>query len=242
MPSTCSVSTLGLAAIVRITSGSPGYAFGIGVYGSPNFVDENHSDGSSPRPASGSARRLIVESTPATWSIGMYANSRNEPVMTPGISGFVVWMSASVPERISAPVSGSWYVEPFGSTTIWPTMPRCHVCRPSTWSWKNTLSSTTSGYQRDWTNSTPAHSPAGWSRFRGAASVTVFATGSIAWIVAGSMSSVPSPSAIEAPRWNLATLVRCTTVEPAAEPEVICGSSSLYGRTDCSYENPEITP
>src|SRR3954471_2332196 len=121
-------------------------------------------------------------------------------------------------------------------------MPRCQVCSPSTWSWKNTLSSTTSGYQRDWTNSTPAHSPAGWSRFRGAASVTVFATGSMAWIVAGSMSSVPSPSAIDAPRWNLATLVRCTIVEPAGEPDVICGSSSLYARTDCSYENPEITP
>ena len=61
-----------------------------------------------PRPATGSARRLKVESTPATWSIGINANSRNEPVTTPGMSGLVVRMSAIVPERISAPVVGSW--------------------------------------------------------------------------------------------------------------------------------------
>ena len=63
-------------------------------------------------PRAARSARLNVESTPATWSIGITANSRNEPVMTPGMSGFVVWMSAIVPERISAPVFGSWYVEP----------------------------------------------------------------------------------------------------------------------------------
>ena len=95
------------------------------------------------------------------------------------MSGLVVWMSAIVPERISAPVVGSWYVEPLGSTRICPTMPRCHVCRPSTWSWKNTLSSTTSGYQSDCTNSTPAHSPAAWSFFSGFARVSVLVAASM---------------------------------------------------------------
>ena len=115
-------------------------------------------------------------------------------------------------------------------------MPRCHVCRPSTWSWKNTLSSTTSGYQSDCTNSTPAHSPTAWSFVSGFASVMVVVAGSIAAICAGSIQSVPRPAARYAPWWNFATLDRCSTLVPASAATVSCGSSSLYGRTDCSYE------
>ena len=121
-------------------------------------------------------------------------------------------------------------------------MPWLQPWIPLTWSWKKTLSSAASGYQRYWTNSVPAHCPAGWALASGRVRVSrraVLFTAETWWI---SMLSVPRPTAIQTPRRNLATLARVMVVAPGAAATVSCGSTSLYGRIDCSYEKPEMTP
>ena len=187
---------------------------------------------------------------PKPLSIVHNAISRKLPV-TPAAAatGLVAWMSTIAPESAGAPVRGSWYVEPLGSVISWPTRPCAQVWMPSTWSWKNMLSSSTSGYQRYWTNSVPAYCAAGCATLRAADSVTVLAVALIAVIVrisgpcpdwpalavpVAAGPSVPRPTPMLSPTWNLATLDRCSTVAPTAAAAVSCGSSTLYGRTACS--------
>ena len=59
----------------------------------------------------------------------------------------------------------------------WPTRPWPQSWMPSTCVWKKMLSSWTSGYQRYWTNSTPAYWPAACACSSGLVSVIVFAAG-----------------------------------------------------------------
>ena len=103
---------------------------------------------------------------------------------------------------------------------------------PSTWSCQNTLSSSTSGYQRYWMNSVPAHSPAGWSFASGSVRVTVPPL--IESILRISIPSVPSPTPMNEPAWNLAAFARVSEVAPVSASAVSWGSSTWYGRTECS--------
>src|SRR4051812_29217161 len=149
-------------------------------------------------------------------------------------------MSTIVPESTGSPLTGSWNVDPGGSTMNWPTRPWPQAWMPSTWSCQKMLSSWTSGYQRYWTNSTPAPSPAGCVVRRAVSRVTVAASCAvILWI---SMASVPSPTAMNSPSWNLAVLESATLCVPAAAGAVRVGSSIVCGRIDCSNDKPLMTP
>src|SRR3954454_1881503 len=104
------------------------------------------------------------------------------------------------------------------------------------------LSIAASGYQRYWTNSVPAHSLAGCAFNSARSSVSRFDVALMDLIWRISMPFVPRPTPMNTPGWNLATLVMVSVVAPTGAATLSCGSTSLYGRIDCSYEKPLMTP
>ena len=152
----------------------------------------------------------------------------------------VFQMSTMAPLRTTAPVAGSWYVEPAGSMMWAPKRPWPQDRMPLTWSCQKTVPESTSEYQRYWTNSTPAGSPEAWAWPSGAASVSVLPL--IAEIFATSMSARPCPIAMPMPGRSRAVLLTVTWVAPAAAAADRVRLSVANGRTDCSNERPVMTP
>src|SRR5262249_25429381 len=152
----------------------------------------------------------------------------------------VFQMSTIAPLVTTAPVFGSWYVEPAGSMMCAPNRPWPQDRMPLTWSCQNTVPESTSEYHRYCTNSTPAGSPDACACVRGAARVTVVPL--IAAIFATSMSARPWPIAMPMPARSRAVLLTVTCVAPAAAAALSVRFSVANGRTDCSNERPVITP
>src|SRR5262245_12001058 len=182
---------------------------------------------------------------PGTWARVLLCShtmySRKLPDWpTPTDPPDVFQMSTIVPLLTTAPVLGSWYVDPAGSITWAPNRPWPHERMPKTWSCQNTVPESTSENQRYWTNSTPAGSPDAWAWASGAASVSVVPL--IAAIFATSMSGRPWPIAMPMPGRSRAVLVTLTVVAPAAAAAASVRFSVGNGRIDCSNERPVMTP
>src|SRR5215472_7684262 len=152
-------------------------------------------------------------------------------------------MSAMGPLSIGAPVTGSWKVEPAGSMMWAPNRPWPHECRPSTWSWKNTVPSSTSLYQRYCTNSTPVRSPDAWAFCKGDPSVSVLPLIAVI-LLTTSVSGLPWPISTLIPGRSPVVLATVIDVAPAAADAVSVVSPGVpkSGLTDCSKDRPVITP
>ena len=160
-------------------------------------------------------------------SIVHSAISRKELGNGPGAAPAGDRTSTIVPESTCSPVLGSWNVEPSGSTMNWPTRPLPQPWIPSTWSCQKMLSSCTSGYQRYWTNSVPAPSPAAWSLRSGSVSVSVFAALSMEAIWCTSMDVSAMPTASQPCSGNFSTLVSWIVRAPAVAAVASVGSTLL---------------
>src|SRR5215469_3901348 len=168
--------------------------------------------------------------------------SRKSP-FSPKPTEPVVSMSAIGPLSIGAPVTGSWKVEPAGSMMWAPNRPWPHECSPSTWSWKKTVPSSTSLYQRYCTNSTPVFSPDAWAFCRGVASCSMWSLIE-AILVTTSVSGLPWPTSMLIPGRSPAVLATDSVVAPAgaAAVSVVSPDTPVSGATDCSKDRPVITP
>src|ERR1022692_1019260 len=152
-------------------------------------------------------------------------------------------MSAIGPLWIGAPVTGSWNVEPAGSMMWAPNRPWPQECSASTWSWKKTVPSSTSLYQRYCTNSTPVRSPDAWAFCNGASSVSVLPLIAVI-LLAISVSGWPWPISTLIPGRSPEVLATVIDVAPAAAAavSVVSPGTPVSGLMDCSKEKPVITP
>src|SRR5215831_9299241 len=254
-PVTRSAPTRSVRPMVRITNWSPTYARGMGVNGSPYFTEENTNGSvSPPRSLKGLARRLMLPNSwptgapvPLRLSCSQSMNSRKLPhwlrATTPTqLPGVVFQMSTICPLRTTAPVCGSWYVEPNGSMTWAPKRPWPQEWMPSTWSCQKTVPESTSLNQRYCTNSTPTGSPEGWVLASAWSSVSTLLTESMAVILRSSMVGSPWPTAMKMPTRSRLRLLTVICVAPAAAAAASVRLSVLNGLTDCSNERPVITP
>src|ERR1051326_6901457 len=135
-------------------------------------------------------------------------------------------MSAIGPLVIGAPVTGSWKVEPAGSMMCAANRPWPQECRPSTWSWKKTVPSSTSLYQRYCTNSTPVRSPEACAFCSGAFSVSVLPLIAVIW-VAISVSGWPWPISTLMPGGRPDVLATLIWVAPAGGAVDACAAGGL---------------